>query len=67
MKTIEILKDGEIIRSIEETDEMAASLLGRAKLDSEVMNRDLDGEFSARFTPEIIPEIITKLIPDEPA
>lgn len=50
---VQILKDNEVIREIEDNDE---TLLKRAKLDAEIMNRDLDGEFSAREKP--IEEII---------
>ena len=61
---VQILNGEEVIREIDENSE---TLLNRARLDAEVMNRELDGEFSARFTPEIIPERIRKVIPDEPA
>lgn len=45
---VQILNGEEVIREIDDTDE---TLLKRAKLDAEIMNRDLDGEFSAREKP----------------
>jgi aspartokinase-like uncharacterized kinase len=58
MKTIEILKDEEIIRSIDCVDEQSQNLLKRAKLDATVMTRDLDGNYIARIKNEevIIPD-----------
>lgn len=53
---VQILKNDEIIREIDEESE---TILHRAKLDAEVMSRDLTGEYSAREKPE---EVI-----DEPA
>lgn len=53
---VQILKGEKVIREIEEDNE---TLLSRAKLDAEVMSRDLTGEYSAREKPE---EVI-----DEPA
>ena len=61
---IEILKDNEVIRELIPEEGQENDLLNRAKLDAEIMNRDLDGEFSARIKPEVIPE---EIIPDEPA
>lgn len=60
MKTVEILKDVEIIRSIECEDHEADNLLSRARLDASVMTRDKEGNFTARFKPDPIEEV-----PDE--
>lgn len=46
---IQILKDNEVIREMEDEQ----GLLERAKLDAQVMTRDLDGEYSARIKPEV--------------
>lgn len=57
MKTVEILKDEEIIRSMDCEDSESNNLLSRAKLDASVMTRDLDGEYIARIKDEeIIPD-----------
>lgn len=46
---IEILQDGEVIREITATEGKESDLLKRAKLDAEIMNRDLDGVFLAQY------------------
>ena len=51
---VQILKGETVIREIEDDSE---TLLSRAKLDSEIMTRDLTGDYSAREKPnEVIPE-----------
>lgn len=55
---VQILKGEEVIREIEDDN---PSILQRAKLDAEVMTRDLDGEYSAREKPN--EEIIDPDIP----
>jgi len=62
---VEILKDSEVIRSMEIEEAESSSLLSRAKLDAQVMTRDNDGDYSARFKPE--PVEIPEEVPDEPA
>jgi hypothetical protein len=52
---IEILKDDLVIRELIPELGNEADLLKRAKLDAEIMNRDLDGVFSARIKPEEVP------------
>jgi len=59
---VEILKDSEVIRSMVTEEAESNSLLSRAKLDAQVMTRDNDGDYSARFKPEPVEEV-----PDEPA
>ena len=51
--TIQILKGETVIREIEDDSE---TLLSRAKLDSEIMTRDLTGDYSAREKPEEVAE-----------
>ena len=45
---VQILKGETVIREIEDDSE---TLLSRAKLDAEIMSRDLDGDYSAREKP----------------
>ena len=45
---VQILKGEEIIRTI---DDDSPDILKRAKLDAELMSRDLDGDYTAREKP----------------
>jgi len=50
---VQILNGEEVIREIDENSE---TILSRAKLDAEIMSRDLDDEYSAREKPEEVPD-----------